>query len=72
MGREGEGGCKFMFIFRRTVKNKSIKKGVWVPKTEHFEGRKGNGNHICDPPPLYGIINEILTPPPPFSDDFVS
>ena len=37
---------------------------------EHFDDRKGNGNHIyhiCDPPPHpNGFINEILTPPPPF------
>ena len=38
-------------------------------KPEHFDARKGNGNHICDPP--YGFINEILTPPP-FGVEFFS
>ena len=39
--------------------------GLCSQKPEHFDARKRNGNLICDPPP-YGVINEILTPPPPF------
>ena len=39
-------------------------------KPEHFDARKGNGNHICDFP--YGFINEILTPHPPFGVEFIS
>ena len=27
-----------------------IGEGVWGAKPEHFDARKGNGNHICDPP----------------------
>ena len=38
-------------------------------KPDHFDARKGNGNHICDP--SYGFINEILTPPP-FGVEFFS
>ena len=37
-------------------------------KPEHFDARKGNGNHICDtptPPAPYEFLNEILTPPLP-------
>ena len=39
-------------------------------KPEHFDARKGNGNHTCDP--TYGFINEILTPPPPYGVLFFS
>ena len=26
--------------------------GFASEKPEHFDARKGNGNHICDPPPM--------------------
>ena len=50
-----------------------IGEGVWggePQKPERFNARKGNENHICDPPP-HGFINEILTPPP-FGVEFFS
>ena len=52
------------------VKKLIIGEGVWGASPEHFDARKGNGNHICDsslPPPRHGFINEIkwnFDPPP--------
>ena len=46
-------------------------RGKAPQKPEHFDARKGNGNHTCDPPPS-GFINEILAPPPPFGVELFS
>ena len=51
-------------------KKNDDRRGFAPQKPEHFDARKGNGNHICDPP--YGFIKEILTPPPPFGIEFFS
>ena len=47
----GGGGEKWGM---KDVKNNDRKGDLGAspppPKPEHFDARKGNGNHICDPP----------------------